>query len=104
MTADSLDLSAVTPAAEVNQRSSKGHAHSTPNDDQSESKDKLLKGNKSKQSKQPQAKSTTKQQPQVHSIYCVLNKQIFIIWLIVKKVFDLHHRKYFVCESVVLFA
>ena len=83
MTADSLDLSAVTPAAEVNQRSSKGHAHSTPNDEAPESKDKLLKGDKSKPSKQPQAKSTTKQQLQVRSIYCVLNKPIFILWLIV---------------------
>ena len=83
MTADSLDLSAVTPAVEVNQRSSRGHAHSTPND-APESKDQLLKGDKSKPSKQPQTKSTTKQQLlQVRSMYCVLNKPIFILWLIV---------------------
>ena len=79
MTADSLDLSAVTPAVEVNQRSSRGHAHSTPNDDAPESKDKLLKGDKSKPST-----STTKQKLlQVRSMYCVLNKRIFILWLIV---------------------
>ena len=84
MTADSLDLSAVTPAVEVNQRSSRGHAHSTPNDDAPESKDKLLKGDKSKPSKQPQTKSTIKQQLlQVRSMYCVLNKPIFIHWLII---------------------
>ena len=83
LTADSLDLSAVTPAVEVNQRSSRGHAHSTPNDDAPESEDKMLKGDKSKPSTQPQPKSPTKQQPQVHSMYCVLNKRIFILWLIV---------------------
>lgn len=67
MTADSLDLSAVTPAAEVNQRSPKGHAHSTPNDDQPEVKNKTQqqRGDKSKSLKQKPEKPTVKQHLQV---------------------------------------